>query len=95
MATMPDFEFKIKIPDKVQGSFSPLSSAEVVDTVRTLRELDGMTQADFAEKLGISKSALSRIECGEQDPSLPLAMKMLSVFEGEFIMHLKMSCTLE
>lgn len=37
-------------------------------TARQLREAAGMTQADIAEKIGVTPSAMSRLEAGTRKP---------------------------
>ena len=48
---------------------------------RRLRELrgDGETQTDFAEKLGIYQSMLSRLEKGYTDPPLSVLVRLSAV----------------
>ena len=50
------------------------------DTLSSLRRGAGMTQADLAERLGISKSAVSMYECGKREPDLDLLRKIADVF---------------
>lgn len=38
------------------------------DVLRELRERDGLTQSDLAERLGISKSSVSMYENGNREP---------------------------
>lgn len=48
-----------------------------------LRELRGerrWSQADLAERLGVSRQSVNAIETGKFDPSLPLAFKLASLF---------------
>ena len=42
----------------------------------TLRRGAGMTQAELAKKLGISKSSVSMYECGNREPEFDLLEKM-------------------
>ena len=48
--------------------------------VRDLRAEFGWTQADLAEKLGVSRQTVNAIETEKYDPSLPLAFKMAKLF---------------
>lgn len=48
--------------------------------VRDLRAEFGWTQADLAEKLGVSRQTVNAIETEKYDPSLPLALKMAKLF---------------
>lgn len=49
-----------------------------------LRAAKGWTQADLAERLGVSRQTVISIERGRFDPSLPLAFQIAEVF-GESI----------
>ena len=43
----------------------------LADTVRRMRQVTGMTQADFAEKVaGVSKLTVAQIERGEGNPTV-------------------------
>ncbi|MFA7341268.1 MAG: YfbU family protein [Candidatus Obscuribacterales bacterium] len=44
--------------------------------VKQLRERRGISQIDLAERLGVSRQALSAVETEKQSPSLPIAMKI-------------------
>lgn len=49
----------------------------------SLRELRGhlaWTQADLAEKRGVSRQTVNAIETEKYDPSLPLALKIAKIF---------------
>ena len=48
--------------------------------VRDLRTRLNLTQADLAEKLGVSRQTINAIETEKYDPSLPLAFKIAKVF---------------
>ena len=48
--------------------------------LRTLRAERGWSQADLAEKLGVSRQSVNAIETGRFDPSLPLAFKLSKLF---------------
>ena len=45
-----------------------------------LRAAKGWTQADLAERLGVSRQTVISIERGRFDPSLPLAFQIAEVF---------------
>ena len=48
--------------------------------LRALRAERGWSQADLAERLGVSRQTVNAIETGKYDPSLPLAFRMREVF---------------
>ena len=48
--------------------------------VRELREGNGWSQADLAERLGVSRQTINAIETGKYDPSLPLAFRIARLF---------------
>lgn len=56
----------------------------VKNRLRELRAERGWSQADLAEKLGVSRQSVNAIETGRFDPSLPLAFKLARLF-GAFI----------
>jgi putative transcriptional regulator len=52
----------------------------VKNSVRELRAQLEWTQADLAEKLGVSRQTINAIETEKYDPSLPLAFKIAKLF---------------
>lgn len=48
--------------------------------LRVLRAERAWSQADLAERLGVSRQTVNTIETGKYDPSLPLAFKISRVF---------------
>jgi putative transcriptional regulator len=52
----------------------------VKNRLRVLRAERGWSQADLAERLGVSRQSVNAIETGKYDPSLPLAFKIAGVF---------------
>jgi putative transcriptional regulator len=48
--------------------------------LRQLRAEHGMTQADLAEKLNVSRQTVIAIETERYDPSLPLAFAIAKLF---------------
>jgi putative transcriptional regulator len=49
--------------------------------LRVLRAAAGWTQADLAERLGVSRQAVNAVETEKHDPSLDLAFRISLVFE--------------
>ncbi len=50
------------------------------NSLRMLRAERNWSQADLAEKLGVSRQSVNAIETGRFDPSLPLAFKLSRLF---------------
>lgn len=48
--------------------------------VRELREAKNLSQAEFGEKIGVSRQTVYAIEVGKYDPSLPLAFLIAKAF---------------
>lgn len=48
--------------------------------LKVLRAERDWSQADLAEKLGVSRQTVNAIETGKYDPSLPLAFKLATLF---------------
>lgn len=49
--------------------------------LRVLRAERAWSQADLAERLGVSRQTVNAVETGKYDPSLPLAFKIARLFE--------------
>ncbi len=49
--------------------------------LRVLRAENRWSQAELAERLGVSRQTVNAIENGRYDPSLPLAFDIARVFE--------------
>jgi putative transcriptional regulator len=49
--------------------------------LRVLRAERGWSQADLAERLGVSRQSVNAVETGKYDPSLPLAFRIARVFD--------------
>ena len=49
--------------------------------LRVLRAERGWSQAELAQRLGVSRQTVNAIETGKYDPSLPLAFALARVFE--------------
>ena len=48
---------------------------------RVLRAEKGWSQAELAEKVGISRNSINAVENDKFDPSLPLAFRIAELFE--------------
>ncbi|MCK6681324.1 MAG: helix-turn-helix transcriptional regulator [Thermoanaerobaculia bacterium] len=46
-----------------------------------LRAERGWSQADLADRLGVSRQTVNALERGKYDPSLPLAFKIARLFQ--------------
>ena len=55
--------------------------AKIANTIRTLRFHAGeMTQADLAEKVGVTRQTILAMEQGRYSPSLEVAFRVAKVF---------------
>ena len=50
--------------------------------LRELRAAKAWSQADLADKLGVSRQTVNAIETEKYDPSLPLAFKVARLFKA-------------
>ena len=50
------------------------------NNLRVLRAEHDWSQADLAERLGVSRQTVNALETGKYDPSLPLAFKIAQEF---------------
>lgn len=48
--------------------------------LRVLRAGHNLSQAELADRLGVSRQTVNAIETGRYDPSLPLAFKIAALF---------------
>lgn len=51
------------------------------EKIRALRELSGMTQAELAERTGVSEKVVSKWECGESKPSVEVLPSLADAFD--------------
>ena len=49
--------------------------------LKVLRAERDWSQTDLGERVGVSRQAVTAIETGKFDPSLPLALKLARVFD--------------
>ena len=59
--------------------------AEIGDLIQEIRLERGLTQAELAEKLGTSQSAINRIENGKQNISLDMIAKLSDVLDSTIL----------
>jgi len=52
----------------------------VRNTLKVLRAERDWSQADLADRLGVSRQTVNALETGKYDPSLPLAFKLSRLF---------------
>jgi len=52
----------------------------LAENIKYLREQDGLTQREFAEKLGVSSGAVGMWESGTREPELSRIIKMAELF---------------
>ncbi len=48
--------------------------------IRVLRAEKGWSQAELAEKVGVSRNSINAVENGKFEPSLPLAFRIVDAF---------------
>lgn len=51
------------------------------NSLRELRQANGWSQAELAQRLDVSRQSVNAIETGRYDPSLPLAFAIAAVFD--------------
>ena len=54
-----------------------------------LRKLKGLTQAEVAERAGISRTNVSRFESGEYNPTLEMMVKLATAMDLDISVTLK------
>jgi putative transcriptional regulator len=52
----------------------------VTNSIRALREAAGLTQAELAGRVGVTRQTLIAIEAGRYSPTLELAFQLARVF---------------
>jgi len=48
--------------------------------LRELRDVQGWSQAELAQRLDVSRQTVNALETGKYDPSLPLAFRIARLF---------------
>lgn len=54
--------------------------SKVINRIREVREAQGWTQQELAERAGVSRQSIISIERGRYVPSLPLALRLAAIF---------------
>ena len=57
--------------------------SEMVTYIREYRQKTGMKQSELAERVGVRRETIIRLEKGQYNPSLKLAFDIASVFGVE------------
>lgn len=58
-----------------------MAAPPITNTIRTLRFMAGeMTQAELAERIGVTRQTVAAIEAGKYSPSLEAAFRIADVF---------------
>lgn len=58
-----------------------MSEGKILNQIRKLRFLNGeMTQAELAEKVGVTRQTINALEAAKYSPSLELAFKISNEF---------------
>lgn len=55
---------------------------KVTNSIRAVREAAGMTQAEVARRVGVTRQTLIAIEQGRYSPTLELAFQLARVFDA-------------
>lgn len=62
---------------------SEVKQMKLKDAVLTYRARNNMTQNDFAQKVGLSRSTIARFESGKYNPTPLTEAKIKIIIEGE------------
>lgn len=55
---------------------------KVTNSIRAVRESAGMTQAELARRIGVTRQTVIAIEQGRYSPTLELAFQLARVFDA-------------
>ena len=64
-----------------RGRAGRAAEVPVKNSVRELRNERNWSQAELAERAGVSRQTINAIETGKYDPSLPLAFTLARIFK--------------
>jgi transcriptional regulator with XRE-family HTH domain len=73
---------RVRFPEDVDDPMARISAAldQVGPRLKRLRSMRSVSLADLAERTGISKSTLSRLETGQRKPSLELLLPLAHAY---------------
>lgn len=57
--------------------------------VKGIRAKSGLTQTEFAKKIGVSKVYIAFLEAGRKEPSLALLQRIANAFKAKFSLDFK------
>ena len=55
--------------------------SEIIDRVKKIISVNGLTSSSFADKIGVPRSSISHVLSGRNNPSLDLIIKILQSFD--------------
>ena len=58
-------------------------------SVRTIRRMQGLTQAELAERVGMNKTYMVRLEAGDNNVTLKTALRIASALEVDLLTLIK------
>lgn len=88
MPVMRNKKTRQELREKVYQSFER-EGLEIADSIKSLRAILSLSQQEFAQKMGVSLSALRRIEQGHEDYRVMTLVKILSQFSLELRVKIK------
>ena len=89
-----DFDLMTKQPTLKQDQDATLSVELQIafgENVRAARSKVGLSQAELAERTGIAREDISRIENGQSNPTLRTMSRLASVLDGDVARMLQAS----
>lgn len=86
MSNWKDLRKKILKDPEVKKLYEDLEAEyALVEKIIELRQEKGWTQAELAEKLGTTQSALARIESGKFNPKLDFLKRLAEAFDTKLV----------
>lgn len=66
-----------------------LSTGYIMNQIRAIREKHKLNQCEFAKKLGLSQSYISKLETGESVPNVKCLIALQNVFKANAYLIMK------
>jgi transcriptional regulator with XRE-family HTH domain len=88
MPVMKNRKTRQELRERVYQSFAE-EGLSIADTIKSLRAILSLSQQEFSKKMGISLSALRRIEQGHQDYRIMTLVNLLEQFSLDLRVKLK------